>query len=639
MGFNKSFLIHKFGLFENNSFDRFILSYTIYLNISDNRKLVIHMTTPDPNKVISLNITQYPMHLLIPSNDNIVSIQAMNYLNQDEGFEFNFEGENLEIGVPEDLQGQVKFGAGETKNFNLTLTPTADGSGKLIITTYWLKTVQYTEKVQKVRDVVPISKITDIFGKYSLTFDEPVLSFNSSEFIITSTEEDIKQAELQLNNKRNSETMSVSVEEIDNDVKNLSKKYLWLNDIEKALEYSLQLSNEEEKKNFYYDLIRAYASIDFDQAIKFIPGLKDVAKKLEIIRGLAIEQAGVNPERGINAALLIEDPQVRENLMKVVIGKIIPLNPSLAANFIDHVNEEGVKINLLLNIIKQLVQINDKSEAIRLLNKTIDHLKVNLESWAYELLKNALQALAELDSPQSATMIIENLTQPDIKERINADIFDTIYEMVDEIKTRIESNMVFSQFFLFNTCVSNINESVKTLSSIGGNLSSNLLIKDNSYRIAIVSLFSYNFSIFPTLERVYTDLNKSIAYYIYPSIDNHEKKELNAINSTLRQFFTIQNMSTQLIVYNLDFIPYLGKPTIILSSEDNINDNLKVKITSALGDSANIHVDDSLFKGGTTVDNLKQVFTPERCKVVNLLLSYEFINDYNVFKTFIQSLI
>ena len=274
-----------------------------------------------------------------------------------------------------------------------------------------------------------------------------------------------------------------------------------------------------------------------------------------------------------------------------------------------------------------------------MLNKTINILKVNLDNWGYELSKDVLGAIAELDSPKTSAMIIEELTPSDIKERINTDLFDTLYEMVDEVRTRIEPTTVFSQYFLFNTFVSNINESVKNFSSIGGNLSNNLLVKDYNYRLVIVSLFSYNFSIFPTLERVYTDLNKALAYYIYPSINNHDKEELASINNTLRQFFSIQNAPSQFIVYNLDFIPYLGKPTIIISSEDDINDNLKAKIRNILGESADLHVDGSLFKGGTTVDNLKQVFTPDKCRIVNLLLSYEFINDYNIFKTFIQSLI
>lgn len=597
------------------------------------------MTTPDPTKIISLNITRYPMNLLIPSIDNVVSIQAMNYLNQDEGFQFNIEGENLEIRLPEDLQGQIKFGAGETKNFDLYLTPTADGSGKLIININRMKSVQYTEKEQKIRDVVPVSKINDILSKHALTLAETVISFNSSEFIISSTEEEIKQAEMQLNNKRSSESLSVSVEEIDNDVKNLAKKYISLNNLQKALEYSLQLSNEDDKRDFYYNLIRAHASVDFDQAIKIIPSLTDEDKKLQIIKGLAIEQVNINPERAISTVLLIEDPQIKEDLMKIIIGKIIPSDPNLAAKVIDQVNDEGVKIDLLLNITKKILETGSKSEAIGLLTKTINLLINNKENWAHESLKDALQALAEVDCPKTTSLIIEELTQQDLKEKIVKDLFDVIYEIVDEIKTRIEPTIVFSQYFLFNTFASSINENIKNFSSIGGNVSNNLLVKDYNYRIAIVSLFSYNFSIFPTLERVYSDLNKAIAYYIYPSIDLHDKKELHAINNTLRQFFNVQNATNQLIVYNLDFIPYLGKPTIIISSEHDNYEHLKEKIKNALGESANLYVDDFLFKGGTTVDNLKQVFTPDKCKIVNLLLSYEFINDYNVFKTFIQALI
>jgi hypothetical protein len=578
------------------------------------------------------------MNLLIPSIDNIVSIQVMNYLNQEEAFQFNIEGENIEVAVPEDLQGLIKFGAGETKNFDLLLTPTMDIQAKLIININWMKSVQYTEKVQKVRDVVPVSKLKEIFSKYTLPIAETVTPFNSTEFIIPSTEEEIRQAEIQLNKKRSGENLSVSIEQIDADVRNLAKKYLSLKYLQKALEYSLQLSNEEEKRDFYYDLIRAHASVDFDQAIAIIPGLEDAEKKLHIIKVLAIEQASVNPERAIHAVSLIENLQIKENLKKIIIGMVIPLNPCLATKFIDQVNDEGVKINFLLNIIKRLLETDKEPEAIDLLKKAITLLKNNQERKTYESLKDALQVLAEVDCPKTASLIIEESSQPDLKEKINNDLFDVIYEMVDEIKVKFEPTIAFSQYFSFNTFASSINENIKIFSSTGGNVSKNLLVKDFNYHIAIVSLFSYDFSIFPTLERIYSDLNDAIAYYIYPSINNHDTQELAAINGTLRQFFNVQTVPNQLIVLNLDFIPYLGKPTIIISSENDI-EHLKTKIKNALGESANLHVDNSLFKGGTTLNNLKQVFTPNKCKLVNILLSYEFINDFNAFKTFIQSLI
>ena len=90
---------------------------------------------------------------------------------------------------------------------------------------------------------------------------------------------------------------------------------------------------------------------------------------------------------------------------------------------------------------------------------------------------------------------------------------------------------------------------------------------------------------------------------------------------------------------NIDFIPYLGKPTIILSFEDNHLGNLKTKIEKRMNQKADIIVDDSIFKGGESIETLKNVFYGNNFKLANLVLSYEFLNDYDVLKMFIQSLL
>jgi hypothetical protein len=96
-------------------------------------------------------------------------------------------------------------------------------------------------------------------------------------------------------------------------------------------------------------------------------------------------------------------------------------------------------------------------------------------------------------------------------------------------------------------------------------------------------------------------------------------------------------VSSQLLIFNLDFIPYLGKPTVILSSESQLSNTIKSKVEK-LGDSVNLIIDDSMFKGGEIYDNLKKIIPPTKGEIFNLILSYEFINDYNAFKAFIQSL-
>ncbi|GAG67376.1 unnamed protein product, partial [marine sediment metagenome] len=261
---------------------------------------------------------------------------------------------------------------------------------------------------------------------------------------------------------------------------------------------------------------------------------------------------------------------------------------------------------------------------------------------AYEFFKETICILAELDCPESADRIIGELSSEELRENIARDLFDEIYELVEEIKTKIEPIGQFSQFYILNTYTSKISNDIETFSLIGGNVSNNLLAGINNFEIALVSLFSFDFSIFPLIDRVYSELSynsdKSFAYYLYPSISNHDEEEVRIIQHTLKRFVQPERITNQVRIFNLDFIPYLGKPTVILSSISEEMDSIKSKIIVNLKDSVNVIIDNDLFKGGKSVDTLTSIFYGNQFKIVNLVLSYEFINDYNIFKNLIQSL-
>ncbi|MFX1259681.1 MAG: hypothetical protein ACFFAN_17650, partial [Promethearchaeota archaeon] len=90
------------------------------------------MKEANSNKSISLKITKFPQHLLIPSVENIIAFQAINHLNEKANFKFVFEGENLNVIFPDELEKEpFSFSPGETKNLEIKVTPTADGYGKL----------------------------------------------------------------------------------------------------------------------------------------------------------------------------------------------------------------------------------------------------------------------------------------------------------------------------------------------------------------------------------------------------------------------------------------------------------------------------------------------------------------------------
>jgi len=94
-----------------------------------------------------------------------------------------------------------------------------------------------------------------------------------------------------------------------------------------------------------------------------------------------------------------------------------------------------------------------------------------------------------------------------------------------------------------------------------------------------------------------------------------------------------------MIIFNLDFIPYLGKPTIILSEEDQLAQTINAKLEKGMKNEAVIIINNDFFKGGATQHTLQNIFQGNNFSVINLVLSYEFLNNYEVFKLFIEALI
>jgi len=615
---------------------------------------------PNTDKIISLNISHFPQNVLITGIDNLIKIQIVNHSNKKEVFNFEFVGENLNIKIqPDDFKNHIEFEPGETKNIELKLEPLTDGFGKIVINANWLKILEYKVKVQKVREIVPDSKIKKILEKQAFKVKNEVESFKPEDYFIEMHRDVIIRAEQQLESLRAefNSTQSLGlknsqlVEKIDAYIVQLAKGYLSNNDILKALEFALMLSNNSDQLELYKNLIRAHASKNFNQAIQIVRNLQDLDTQNNILKYLALDQTLVDPEQAIRTGLLIQTPSFKQDLLILLFSKIIDSNPLLAQKLTHQIDNKILKTKILFNVANKLHSQNSQSELVNIFKIIIQNIlqsyldnseNKKLRKESYEILKEGIYIFAEIENPSSANSVIESIAVQDLKEKLTKDLFDDIYIMVDEIQTKVEATSVFSQYFLLNTYVSKINNDITNFSLNGGNVSNNILINDFNFKIIILSLFCFDFTVFPIIDRIYNDLRysikKSFAYYIYPSRQNYNEKELKTLKNSLKQFFNnLNSASSQTIVFNLDFIPYLGKPTVIISSEQESNDLIYSKIKK-IGETVNIIVDNSIFKGGKISEELANIFPTSKTKILNLILSYEFINDYNLFKNFIQSL-
>ena len=619
------------------------------------------MTSSNNHNAISLTISQFPQNLIIPNIDNIISLEVVNNTGKEADFKFEFKGENIDIQViPEEFNENIKLKANDPKKVDLKLTPKADGYGKLIINIYWLKVIEYIEKVQTIRTTISRNKIDKILSKVQVLNSKTIDTFSRKEFIVETNKNEIKKTEKELEtllenyNQQQASLQQnglININQIDALYKNLAKSYLAVGDIYKALEKSLKLSNQEEQIQFYYDLIRVYAFTNLRQTIEIIKNLTDQNRRDRVLAEIAIDYIDINPQEISKIISLIKRPSLRDQAIIDIVSKCYTNQFDLALTLSHMITEELLKIKVLFNLIKELNKSKHNDQILQIIN-TIDQIIKNstqlsitenqFNNQAYSFFKDTVCFIAELDCPETADKAIKSIQNKETQDRLSEDLFDLIYEMVDEKRTKIEPTVIQSQYYTLNTYVSQLSNELQQFALLGGNASSNALMREFDFNILFLSLFSLNFSIFPFLDRAYNDLQrkskKSIAYYIYPSINNHDQEELSIIQRTLKQFFPVSNLKKGLVIFNLDFIPYLGKPTVIFASNSLTLKEIRSKVEKQLGEKATILVDNGIFQGGTSLEPIRNTLGIMGADIVNLVLSYEFLNDYELFTMFVESL-
>ncbi|MEJ2296149.1 MAG: hypothetical protein P8Y23_15455, partial [Candidatus Lokiarchaeota archaeon] len=505
------------------------------------------------SNAISLKISQFPQNLLIPNVDNIVSLEVVNNLDKEADFKFEFKGENIDVIVnPEEVNGNIKLESKETKKIELKLIPKIDGYGKLIINIYWLKITEYIEKVQRIRTSAPRSRIEKILAKAQILNSKTIDTFSHKDFTIESTKNGIKKSEKELESlleryHHPENGSQVKITQIDLLYKNLAKSYLSIDNIHKALEYALNLSKQEEQLEFYYNLIRTYAFKYLEQSLQIIKDLHDQKKRNMVLAEIALDYVQINPEVISKIISLMNDPSVRDQAIIDVISLCYTNQFDLALNLSQMITDDLLKIKVLFNLMKELNK-TERPDQILQISNSIVHIVQNSSQMnisenkfsnpAYTFFKDMICIIAEIDSPEVADDIIKNSKEKETQERLTKDLFEIIYEMVDEVKTKIEPTPIHSQFYLLNTCVSQLSNELQQFALLGGNVSFNVLINQFNFNFLFLSLFSLNFSIFPFIDRIYNDLQhttkKSIAYYIYPSINNFDLEELSVLQRTLK---------------------------------------------------------------------------------------------------------
>jgi len=451
------------------------------------------MSTPELDHIISINMKKFPQNLLIPNVENPISLEITNQSSKDEHFKFVFEGENLDIKVnPSEFKDEVKFAPSETKTINLMLTPVKDGFGKLTINAYWMKLVEYTEKIQQIRKVISASKINSILKNKQFLQNGENDIFNINDFILPSSKNGVNKLENQLKDlikiavepqpekdSQNNNLVKSNAHEvrgkIDDTLKMLAKSFISNGEFEKALKTALQISNEKERIELHNGLIRANALKNLEVSLRTAEDLTDLNKRNQLIKNIALDYIIINPDEIPKILLLIEEKTVKEKILLEIIYESLKKEASIALKFVEQVEDEIIRIKVLFNIIKK-IHDEKKDNLILPILKQIDQIILHSEKItvsehkynnpAYEYFKETICILAELDCPEAADKIIGEISSEELRKNVAKDLFNEIYEMVEEKKTEIKPIGQFSQFYMLNTYTSKISNEIQTFSLI-----------------------------------------------------------------------------------------------------------------------------------------------------------------------------
>lgn len=643
-----------------------------------------------PQNIVRVDLLNFPQRLLITNEEYPLDFQVINLSSSAEEYQIKVEGENIDVLQSKELSKEIKFNPSETKKYQITLKSKVDGQGKLIVNVTHMKRVKYTVKVQKVREVVSISKINEIFGKEYISSADMEEIYMKSEYLVDMSDQEIEQdlkalelpdqppvADMPDSHSFASEysdeepdiiiiPTSSAIPEVDPNtyssperkqeiVRRLTKAYVTRKEVGKALKMMEKLTNIDERWELYSNLIRAYAPSNIQDAIEYAGLIPDTEKKENLLKNIALDRVSEDAEQASRIALLIEDPKLKEGLLTEILFQCTRYDPVLAIKISNLIEDLTLRILVLFEICSALLEKEDSQNVLwviqRILQallsaKTFDLKKNDFVNFNYNLFLNAVHALAELSSPQAADDYINSLEDQQLKEKLATDLFNIIYKLVDEERIKIDPNLVYYQFFLINCYVSPIFEKLQEFVAKNGNISENILQKTFNFNAIITNLFGYSsFSTFPFFDRIYNEikeeLKKTFGLYIFPVRERYGELESVTMVRTLEYFLNknVSQMNGNIYIFNVDFIPYLTAPTIIMGSNPAINDEIQSKVNQILGNRICFVVDDGVFKGGQITEQLKSMFPEPKFKIINLVLSYEILNNYTLFKDFIKAFI
>jgi len=302
-----------------------------------------------------------------------------------------------------------------------------------------------------------------------------------------------------------------------------------------------------------------------------------------------------------------------------------------------------VKVTYLKEVLKEITRIIEPSTRPN---------QPELPATPSEIPSETLSALQETESLLNE---LSDILPPEILEDNNENISELpqspstpqeFKRIVEKVKEIVEVE-IFSTPIYINALDKESSAALKKFAKKGD---SNILTSEMGLPLCLCYFYSEiqdkKWKIRPVLIRNLCIRMKEkfgkLCYYIsYPLSKQFDNDEISIIQEAVQTFILPQTSSSHPMLFlNIDIIPEFKKPSIIIGYEQTgLYNVLMNQLNNLFGSSVDIFMDDSIFSGGLFYNSLTKWTGPSQSRVINIVLSNNFVSNIQLFQNLLESLI
>ncbi len=304
--------------------------------------------------LLSITATNYPNAILLGNKQYDLTFQIVNNSTKPEQVKFHFTTEGITADISKKYLNPIVVDPGKPFVMTIPISPTVNGSAKLILQSNIYQEVKYTDLVWHVRKEVPSKRAKEALSKSFVKFKDltkglkkPIRIKNGKSLTL---DEAVKEYE---------KVFSSSIDHIEKDsqMKEIAQR-VFSADVNFAFEILKMVQNQASVQELLADFIYAAIETNKDLSISKIDSVLDVKIKDALLEKIIPFLLEKDLSVAIQLCKNINNPEIRDPMIRDIFNFSYLKQFDEATTLLNAVSNPILQLSLYYEIIKILKQSN-----------------------------------------------------------------------------------------------------------------------------------------------------------------------------------------------------------------------------------------------------------------------------------------